>query len=61
MDLSVAVLESIATGTFLFVVFIELIPKQMDLHANDAIKQLTLVIIGYTIMAGMQALNAFSE
>ena len=61
MDLAVAILESIATGTFLFVVFIELIPKEMNLHAEGAIKQLIFVICGYALMAGMQALNAFSE
>ena len=58
MDLTVGLLESISSGTFLFVVFIELIPKEMNLHSDTAFSKLLLVIFGFTIMAGMQALTA---
>ena len=60
MDLAVAILESISTGTFLFVVFIELIPKELNLHSDEAIKQLLYVIFGFIFMAGVEALTAFS-
>ncbi|CBY19542.1 unnamed protein product [Oikopleura dioica] len=61
MDLTVGVLESISTGTFVFVVFMELVPKGMDLHAQDALKTVVLVMIGFGIMAGFQALDLISS
>jgi len=57
----VGVLESISTGTFVFVVFMELVPKGMDLHAQDALKTVVLVMIGFGIMAGFQALDLISS
>merc|ERR1712130_358530 len=61
MDLAVGLLESISTGTFLFVVFIELMPKEMNLTERNAISRLMLVILGYALMAGMQSLHALAE
>lgn len=61
MDLTVGILESISTGTFVFVVFMELVPKGMDLHAQDAMKTVLLVMIGFGIMAGFQALDLISS
>ena len=61
MDLAVGLLESISTGTFLFVVFIELMPKEMNLTERNAIGRLMLVILGYALMAGMQSLHALAE
>ena len=61
MDVAIAILGSISTGTFLFVVFIELIPKELNLDADGEIKQLIYVIFGFTLMAGMQALSPISD
>ena len=46
MDLTVAVLESISTGTFLFVVFVELLPNELQLRERNAITQLVHDVVG---------------
>ena len=37
MDLSVAILQAISTGTFLFVVFMELLPQELQLREKNAL------------------------
>ena len=61
MDLTVAILESISTGTFLYVIFVELIPNELRVKGLDAIAQLLLVIIGFGIMAGIQGIDSLGD
>ena len=61
MDLTVAILESISTGTFLFVVFVELLPNELKLSDRDAIDQLVLVLLGFIIMAALQSMEALTD
>lgn len=61
MDLAVGLLESISTGTFLFVVFVELMPKELDLRSQNAFSKLALIILGFLIMSGFQALGALED
>ena len=61
MDLTVAILESISTGTFLFVVFVELLPNELKLRDRDAIGQLVLVLLGFIIMAALQSMEALTD
>ena len=61
MDLTVAILESISTGTFLYVIFVELIPNELRVKGVDAIAQLLLVIIGFGIMAAIQGIDSLGD
>ena len=61
MDLAVGLLESISTGTFLFVVFVELMPKELDLRSQNAFRKMVLIILGFVLMGGMQALGALED
>ena len=61
MDLTVAILESISTGTFLFVVFVELLPNELQLRERNAIGQLVLVLLGFVIMAALQSMDALTD
>ena len=61
MDVTVAVLESISCGTFLFVVFVELLPNELQLRERGAIGQLVLIILGFGGMCGLQALDALTD
>ena len=61
MDLTVAVLESISTGTFLFVVFVELLPNELQLRESNALTQLILVLVGFVAMAALQSMEALTD
>ena len=61
MDLTVAILESVSTGTFLYVIFVELIPNELRVKGLDAIAQLLLVIIGFGFMAGIQGIDSLGD
>jgi zinc transporter 1/2/3 len=61
MDLSVAILQAISTGTFLFVVFMELLPQELQLREKNALTKLIFILIGFCVMAGLQALDALND
>ena len=39
----------------------ELLPDELKLREEGALKTFTLILIGFMMMAGLQALDAFSD
>ena len=53
------VLQSIAAGTFLFVVFFEILPRELHCHRRlDGAFNLTFTLLGFGLMAGLQAVGS---
>ncbi len=57
-DLANGVLQCIASGTFLFVVFFEILPRELHCHNKiDGALNLVLTLLGFGLMAGLQAIG----
>ena len=61
MEMTVAVLQAISTGTFVYCLFIEVFPGELKLGKGREIEQLILLLIGFGAMAGLQTLDALTE
>ncbi|XP_072018278.1 zinc transporter ZIP1-like [Amphiura filiformis] len=58
-DLANGVLQSIAAGTFLFVVFFEILPRELHGHKKcDGGLNLLLTLLGFGLMAGLQTIGS---
>ncbi|XP_074643502.1 zinc transporter ZIP3-like [Tubulanus polymorphus] len=54
--LSSAILQAIAAGTFIYVIFLEVLPNEIGHHNRDIIK-LVLVFVGFLLIAGLQYIH----
>jgi len=50
-------IEGCGTGTFAYVVFIKILPKQIEHHQKDVCLNLLLMIVGFIITVGIQLAN----
>ena len=55
IDSPIAVLEAIATGTFLYVTFMELVPHEFVGNVRHGPQKVAMMICGFAVMAIMQA------
>ncbi|XP_072032471.1 zinc transporter ZIP1-like [Amphiura filiformis] len=58
-DLANGVLQSIAAGTFLFVVFFEILPRELHCHEKlEGALNLLCTMLGFGLMAGLQSIGS---
>ena len=58
-SLANGVLQSVAAGTFLFVVFFEILPRELHCHQRlDGALNLMFTTLGFGLMAGLQAIGS---
>lgn len=49
-------LQAFASGTFVYIIFVEIIPHEFNEHSKNRISNTVCLMVGFAIMAALQAL-----
>ncbi|CAD5117957.1 unnamed protein product [Dimorphilus gyrociliatus] len=55
-DLASAILQTIATGTFIYVVFFDILPEEFFENPQDTLQKCSCVFLGFGIIAALQSI-----
>nr|CAB3266274.1 zinc transporter ZIP2-like [Phallusia mammillata] len=56
VDKLIAVMQAFASGTFVYIIFVEIIPHEFNDETNNRISNTVCLLVGFAFMAALQAL-----